>query len=111
MNIITKENYSIIVGEDENIEILFQAISDAYKEVEAGNIIIDLQKNEQITIDNLLLFQELANKHRAAKHSFVIINNSLLLEDIPEELIVVPTLLEAEDIIQMEDIERDLDVF
>ena len=47
-------------------------------------------------------------KHRATKQSFVIVTNTVNPDDIPEELFVVPTLQEAEDIIEMEEIERDL---
>jgi hypothetical protein len=36
------------------------------------------------------------------------VNNAINFDDIPEEMIVVPTLEEARDIIEMEEIERDL---
>ncbi|HAT63224.1 MAG TPA: ribonuclease Z, partial [Flavobacteriaceae bacterium] len=39
---------------------------------------------------------------------FVIVNNAINPDDIPDEMIVVPTLQEAADIIEMEEIERDL---
>ena len=38
----------------------------------------------------------------------MIVTNTVNPDDIPEELFVVPTLQEAEDIIEMEEIERDL---
>jgi hypothetical protein len=42
------------------------------------------------------------------KKSFIILNSNIDIDTISEELRVVPTLQEAEDMIQMEDIERDL---
>ena len=54
------------------------------------------------------MFLKLSNRHRKNKHSFVIANDAINIDRVPDELVVVPTLREAEDIIQMEEIERDL---
>ena len=40
--------------------------------------------------------------------SFVIVATNVSIDEIDEKLIVVPTLQEARDIIEMEEIERDL---
>ena len=48
------------------------------------------------------------NQHRAHQHSFVIVNDTINIDQVPEELMVVPTLLEAGDVIQMDEIQRDL---
>jgi len=40
--------------------------------------------------------------------SFVIVFNGINIDNIPEDIVVVPTLTEAKDIIEMENIERDL---
>ena len=54
------------------------------------------------------MFIEISNQHRILKHSFVIVNNALDTDILPNEIMVVPTLLEAQDVIEMEEIERDL---
>lgn len=72
------------------------------------NVIIDLIGYSDLDLDGLLLFLPLSDAHRGAAHSLVIINASIDYDLIPDELIVVPTLQEAEDIIEMEEIERDL---
>ncbi len=72
------------------------------------NIIVDLQKYDSISPEELLLFLPVSNMHRANKKSFVLVTNSVSLDDIPDELVVVPTILEAGDIIEMEEIEREL---
>ncbi|MDH3323482.1 MAG: ribonuclease Z, partial [Flavobacteriaceae bacterium] len=41
-------------------------------------------------------------------HSFVIVSDKVNLDGIPDEIIVVPTMQEAYDVIEMEEIERDL---
>lgn len=78
------------------------------KNYQGKNVVVDLLKYTHITLDELLELLVLSNTHRAAKHSFVIVNSSVDPDDVPEELVVVPTLKEAEDIIEMEEIERDL---
>jgi hypothetical protein len=50
----------------------------------------------------------LSNTHRALKKSLVLVNAAVSTDEIPDELLVVPTLHEAEDVIDMEEIERDL---
>ncbi|NND62912.1 MAG: ribonuclease Z [Flavobacteriaceae bacterium] len=78
------------------------------KKFEKDNLIINLLKYDEMVLDELLLFLKLSNYHRASKHSFVIANDAVNPDDVPFEMIVVPTLQEAEDIVGMEEIERDL---
>ena len=73
-----------------------------------NNLVIDLLKYKQLNLAQLLLFLKLSNYHRETKYSFVIVNEAINYDEIPEEIIVVPTLEEAGDIIEMEEIERDL---
>ncbi|MBA3986135.1 MAG: ribonuclease Z [Flavobacteriales bacterium] len=78
------------------------------KEFSKDNVVVDLMKYTSMTLPELLFFLKVSNAHRAKKNSLVIINDALDPDVIPEEIIVVPTLQEAEDIIEMEEIERDL---
>ena len=57
---------------------------------------------------NLIKDVDISNNHRISKHSFVVVNSALDPDIIPDEIMVVPTLLEAQDVIEMEEIERDL---
>jgi len=75
---------------------------------EEDNLVIDLLKYKDLNISVLLAYLKLSNYHRSTKHSFVIVNDAINIDDIPEEMIVVPTLEEAGDIVEMEEIERDL---
>lgn len=78
------------------------------KEFAGENVVVDLLKYDAMTLPELLNFLIVSNKHRARKKSFVIVNDAIDPDIIPEELIVVPTLEEAEDVIELEEIERDL---
>ena len=78
------------------------------KEYEDVHLIIDLTKYNLLEFTELLYFLKLSTYHRSTKHSLVIVNSAINPDDIPPEIIVVPTVQEAEDIIEMEEIERDL---
>ena len=53
-------------------------------------------------------FLLISKQHKSEKHSFVIVSSIIDIDATPEELTIVPTLQEAFDIIEMEEIERDL---
>lgn len=101
-------NISIITQESASIVTLTQRLTERYEKIKEDNIIVNLFSLDKISPNDLLEFLSLSRKHKEAKHSFVIVTNKLSADDIPEELMVVPTLQEAFDIIEMEEIERDL---
>ena len=72
------------------------------------NIIINLTSLKRLRTHDVIEFLLISNQHRQAKHSFVLVSNKIDLDDIPDELVIVPTLQEAYDMIEMEEIERDL---
>lgn len=72
------------------------------------NIIINLLSITDLEKSDLEKFQKLSAAHIKAKHSFVLVNNSIHHSEFPEDLQLTPTLKEAKDLIEMEEIERDL---
>jgi len=102
---------TFVLLEDEQIEIktfISEIENILASEFQENNIVVDLLLNKSVTINDLESFLNLSNNHKETNHSFVIINDTIDPDDIPEELIVVPTLQEAEDMIEMEAIEREL---
>ena len=73
----------------------------------AKHLVLNLLGKES-SLDNLEAFAELIETHREAGHSLVLVHDQYTYEDLPETLPVVPTVQEAHDLIEMEDIERDL---
>ena len=108
MKVIEKEPYKILRDEKEDVKDFASYLNSQYKRFKNDNLVVDILKYGELELPELLSFLELSNKHRSNKHSFVIANDTINIDDVPEELIVVPTLQEAEDIIQMEEIEREL---
>lgn len=64
----------------------------------------------QLSIDEtfVLAYQNFLNALKTEKYSRVLVTKATYLSLFPNDCIVVPTLGEAEDLIEMERIERDL---
>ncbi|KAB8152967.1 ribonuclease Z [Kordia sp. TARA_039_SRF] len=103
-----QENILIITQESSNIIALVQKIEARYDDIKNDNIIVNLFSFGNVTKSDLVEFLQLSKKHREAKHSFVIVTNKISTDELPEAIMTVPTLQEAFDIIEMEEIERDL---
>ena len=107
--IIDKDgNTTIIAQEKASVKTLVNNIEQAYDKYKNYHLIVRLSSLERILLDDIIEFLRLSNNHRAEKKSFVIVTDQADLDQMPDELVVVPTLQEAYDIIEMEDIERDL---
>lgn len=102
-------NIAIITQEKASITELVRKLQIIYKRFDTDNIIINLTNLKSLSSEDLIEFLAMSNEHRDSKYSFVIVTNKIQIDDIPDELIVVPSLKEAYDIIEMEEIERDLD--
>lgn len=91
-----------------DLNSFLQKITGEYNSFKERNIIADLSQHNGLALKDVLNFLSLSDRHRKAKKSFVIVVNDFDFNEVPEEMIVVPTVLEAHDIIEMEEIERDL---
>ncbi|MBT8393812.1 MAG: ribonuclease Z [Flavobacteriaceae bacterium] len=103
-----KDNISVLTQEKASIPELVNEISKSYDDICRDNIIVNLATLDEVSTSDVLEFLQISNEHRDSNHSFVVVTNSIDLEEIPDEIIVVPTLQEAFDMIEMEEIERDL---
>jgi hypothetical protein len=101
-------NISIITQDKTTILELVKKTQSLYPKFKNKNIIVNLLAISTLKIQDILEFLELSNRHRASKHSFVIVSGKVNLDEVPDEIVVVPTIQEAYDIIEMEEMERDL---
>ncbi|MGB5377965.1 ribonuclease Z, partial [Muriicola sp.] len=74
------------------------------------HIIVNLFSFSRLSSDDILEFLELSNQHRKANKSFVLVTDKVSYDEAPDEINLVPTIQEAMDLIEMEDIERDLEL-
>lgn len=83
-------------------------VTHQYKTFEKHNLIIDLLFYKDLSTSNIKLFLPLSKQHKKSKKSFVIVASDFDYNAVPDKLTVVPSILEAHDIIEMEEIEREL---
>ena len=109
--IFDKEGNTVTVLQ-ENISLnkFLENLTKAYPKIKSDHIIVNLFTFSRLSTNDLLEFLQLSNKHRGAGTSFVLVTDEISYEDLPDELCVVPTRQEAMDIIEMEEIERDLGI-
>ncbi|TXE19570.1 ribonuclease Z [Psychroserpens burtonensis] len=103
-------NTTIITQEKASIVELVKKIEILYDRFKNNNIIVNITKLDDVKLPDIVEFLQLSNKHRKAKHSFIIVSNSANLDEMPDEIIVVPSTKEAFDVIEMEIMERDLGI-
>lgn len=101
-------NTSIITQEKVTVVELVQKIQALYPKFKNNNIIVALNALDAFGKEDIVEFLQLSKTHRSAKHSFVVVSDKIDLDLVPDEIILVPTLQEAHDIIEMEVMERDL---
>ncbi|WP_103864210.1 ribonuclease Z [Aquimarina sp. I32.4] len=107
--IFNKEGTTTIVTQEKTTIIDFvKGLENKYESLKNDNIIINLFTLEQISIDDVNEFLLLSNKHKNTKHSFVIVTEKISYDDVSSDMTIVPTLQEAYDLVEMEEIERDL---
>lgn len=109
MNATPKKNYIILEDEHKDIADFAMYLTQNHSEFENKNVVVNLLDKGNLKVKDLLMFLEISNLHRMQKKSFVIASKPLSVESpLPDELIVAPTLREAEDIVNMEELEREL---
>lgn len=108
MIVSSEENIKIITQEKATLVELVQMIQDRYTEFEHHNIIVNLFSLETITASDINEFLLLSKAHKSKKHSFVLVSSKVDIDACDASLVVVPTVQEAKDLIEMEEIERDL---
>ncbi|MFC4721870.1 ribonuclease Z [Geojedonia litorea] len=99
---------TIITQEKSSIVELVKKLEVLYERFKNDNVIVCLTSLNKIPVEQIVEFLQISNTHRKSKHSFVIVTDQVNLDEMPDEIVVVPTMQEAYDIIEMEEMERDL---
>lgn len=108
MNIEQKENISYITDTQNDLVAFVMKLTHEYKTFENQQLIVDILSFDELTAKQINSFLPLSKIHKKSKKSFVIVAKNIDLDAISDKLSVVPTKIEALDIIEMENIERDL---
>ena len=106
---IEKNTHTITIKDTNANAISFlEKVTAEYSNFKVHNLVLDISEDQNVTLQNVMAFLGLSNKHKKAKKSFVIVVKDFDFNEVPDEMNVVPTVQEAHDIIEMEEIERDL---
>ena len=92
----------------QSIDDFFSELKENFSKFKNSNLILDFSHVVNTDERKILLFSPMCGRQKDQDKSFVIVSEGINLDDIPEEMVVVPTLQEAQDIIEIENIERDL---
>jgi anti-anti-sigma regulatory factor len=83
-------------------------LTNEYKTFQKSNIIVDIRMYKTLSVAAIESFLPLSKAHRKTKKSFIIVTSEPDFNAVSDKLAVVRSLQEAHDIIEMEEIERDL---
>lgn len=109
--IFDKQDYiTVITQEKASVIELVKKLDVLYDRFKNDNVIISLTSLKPIPLNEIVELLKISNTHRQDKKSFVIVTDKVNLDEMPDELVIVPTLKEAYDIIEMEEMERDLGI-
>ena len=101
---------TLVLQEKVSLREFLKNLEEAYPKLKNDHLILNLFSFDKLRPEDLLEFLPLSDRHRASGKSFVLVSDSLSYDDIPDEISLVPSLQEARDLIEMEEIERDLDL-
>ena len=83
-------------------------LTNEYKTFQKSNLIVDIRMYKTLSVKDIESFLPLSKTHNKAKKSFIIVTSEPDFNAVSDKLAVVRSLQEAHDIIEMEEIERDL---
>ena len=108
MLIDKKDSHIIITPEDNCDQRFFINLKNKIHDFSKEHLIIDFSKLNTIALDDVLQFFDIALEKRKQNTSFIIVATGITIDDIPDEINIVPTLNEAQDVLEMDAMERDL---
>jgi len=106
---VEKKGHTVTIKDTQGDLVSFlMKVTHEYKSFEKHNIIIDISLHKNVGVKEINSFLPLSKIHKKAKKSFVIVAEAIDFNAVSDKISIVPTLLEANDTIEMEEIERDL---
>ena len=104
MKIVDSDDFILISVEKSS----FNELESLLPKIQTNHLLIEFSEDITNLENNITFFLKTALDLKAKDKSFVIIKNDININDFPEILNIAPTLQEAIDILEMENIERDL---
>ncbi|MEX0313948.1 ribonuclease Z [Flagellimonas sp.] len=109
--IFDKEGTTTIVFQEKtSLKTFLDNLRKGYPKIKHDNIIVNLFSFSKLSAGDVLEFLDISTTHRSTNKSFILVTSKVSYDEIPDEINVVPTIQEAKDLIEMEEIERDLGI-
>lgn len=108
MKVDQKGHTTIIKDTEGDTNLFLEKVTNQYNTFISSNLILDITHDKSVDLNSIQSFLDLSKKHKKQKKSFVLVADGIDFNEVPDSILVVPTVLEAHDIIEMEEIERDL---
>jgi hypothetical protein len=108
MKVLVKGHTTVLKDTQGDFQLFLNNITNQHESYKHQNLILDVTHDKSTTIQSIKAFTELSKMHCKGKKSFVIVAKNIDFNAVPKSLVVVPSVLEAQDIIDMDEIERDL---
>jgi uncharacterized protein YrzB (UPF0473 family) len=106
---VEQKEHTVTIKDTQGDLVLFRLkLTHEYKTFQKHNIIVDVTPHKSLDVKDLDSFLPLSKMHKKSKKSFVIVTSENDFNAVSHKLAVVRSLQEAHDIIDMEEIERDL---
>ena len=108
MKVLVKGHTTVLKDTQGDFQLFLDNVTNQHESYKNQNLILDVTHDKSATIQSIKAFTELSKMHCKGKKSFVIVAENIDFNAVPKSLVVVPSVLEAQDIIDMDEIERDL---
>tara|TARA_R110002126_G_scaffold78829_1_gene196076 strand:+ start:32151 stop:32483 length:333 start_codon:yes stop_codon:yes gene_type:complete len=108
MKTVKKEKYILISSDENSFSDFYTVLLNELPRLKEEHLILELSDKIKTTKEDFLLFLSVSERKKENSNSFVIVNKTINVDDFPDNFNIVPTLIEAEDILEMEAMEREL---
>jgi MoaA/NifB/PqqE/SkfB family radical SAM enzyme len=107
MQVFKKETHTLLEPTESNFEAFIKALrNDSF---EKEHLVVNLLRSFNLSSDNLDVLSKMAVAKKEQGTSFVLVSETIEIDTLEDEMLsIVPTLIEAQDILDMDAMERDL---
>ena len=106
---VEQKGHTVVIKDTQgDLDSFRLKLTNEYKTFQKHNIIVDIRLYKTLSVKDIESFLSLSKTHKKAKKSFIIVTSEPDFNAVSDKLAVVRSLQEAHDIIEMEEIERDL---
>ncbi|APZ47969.1 hypothetical protein BW723_17430 [Polaribacter reichenbachii] len=108
MKIEKKEKYTLVSSDDNSFSSFYESFLENLTSLKKEHLVLQISENLNVKTEEILLFLSITEEKKENGTSFVIVKSNINMDDFPENFNIAPTLIEAEDILEMEAMEREL---